>query len=89
MIEFPFPKSSEQTERPESNEDRVRSQHVMELARDLVYNLERLPNGKTLTLEVTSRGNNLFDGVVRSTDSNKKVSIGQGRDFRLIKEKAS
>lgn len=89
MIEFPFPKPGEQTEKPKPNEDRSRSQRVMELARDLVYNLERLPKGATLTFEATSTGNELFDSVVRSSDQKVKVSIGQGRDFRLIKEKAS
>jgi hypothetical protein len=67
------------------NEDRAINQYPLELARDLVYNLVYLKVQNEHLKFHLPRGNPLFEGV-KSSDPNQKVSIGKGRDFRLIKE---
>lgn len=65
-------------------ESRASNQYALELARDLVYNLECLHTGEKLTLEVVSIvGCSLFDGSIRSND--QRVVIGQNVGFYLKK----
>ena len=68
------------------NETSAPSQLPLEVARDLVFNLEDLKPGETLSLEVTTGGNNLFDLTMRSSDGDQSLRVGKHVGFELTRE---